>query len=74
MNEIEFKKRILIYKQLHTSEVAPPDCKMCHNRATLYDVQEGENYCDKCLEKSFIGEEDTLKEYTDDIDVSSSRY
>lgn len=68
MNEIEFKKRLMIYKRLHTSEVSPPDCKMCHNTATLYDDQESENYCDDCLEKSFVGEEDTLKEYTEEYE------
>jgi hypothetical protein len=65
MNDAEFKRRIEIYKSRYAIEVSPPECETCHGPAELHDTQDMANYCENCLVKSFIGEEEVLISYTE---------
>jgi hypothetical protein len=65
VKEDEIKRRLAIYKREHTEKVSPPTCDDCNEYATLYDTLAGENYCDRCLDKSLRADIKELKEHTD---------
>ena len=64
MNDAEFKERIAIYKQQHTTSVSPPVCEDCKEYAEYYDILAGEDYCEKCLVKSLAKDIDELIDHT----------
>jgi len=66
MNDAEFKKRIAIYKQQHTTSVSPPVCEDCNEYAEYCDTLAGEDYCGRCLEKSLAKDISDLINHTND--------
>jgi hypothetical protein len=61
INKEEFEKRFKIYKEKHTTDVTPPDCKDCNEVATIYDTLAGDNYCEKCLRKSLMADDEIIE-------------